>query len=243
MSIVTPPKMSSQNKDFFHVDRSIRGIVSEVGLSAAGLYTVIKSFMDYNTRTCYPSHETLAKLCGCDVKTISRLVKVLEGHGMVKVQRKYKEVNTYYITNKSWWGSIDCLPNSVHMRCPEHDLLVITVNKRFLCPKCLMDVGRYCEEVLLLSFPEMDRQDIYGTWNKPDATIDCSLSEDNYWIRELEKQEGSELPVPDYQTKAIRGNFSLTEEDKKEIASIPDRHEVINPALYHDYYEELSQGV
>jgi hypothetical protein len=180
-------------------------MVSEVGLPAAGLYTVIKSFMDHNTRTCYPSHVVLAGICGCNERTIIRLIKVLEGHGMVKVQRKHKTANVYYISWKNWWGIIDCLPNSVHMRCPEHDLLVITVNKRFLCPKCLMDVGKYCEEVLQTAFPYIGKENIYGK-PRENITSDVTRSvEDGYWateLRKLKKYQQHPL-IPDYQTKDI----------------------------------------
>ena len=193
--------MSPKESKFVMVDTLFaKDFMPKIGPLAFGIYVVLKSYMNGESRKAYPTYETLAKRCGCDKRQVIRSIKLLEFHNLVKISRSHRKANVYYMPKYTWWETTDVLPDYVAMRCPEHDAPVVMRNHLFVCPVCRMDVGKYCEDVLKYHFPEITKRDVYGN-NKPEKQHSFHDDiPDSYYERILtegEKYEDNPYPLYD----------------------------------------------
>ena len=75
--------------------------------TAKPVLRMLANYADENF-ACYPSLETLSRLCGCDGRTIRRALKSLEDSGLIRVQAQFaedgKQTSNLYIIQR--WGDI-----------------------------------------------------------------------------------------------------------------------------------------
>jgi hypothetical protein len=137
--------------------------ISNIGINGVGIYSVLKRYMNTKTRECFPSQDFLAKKCGCDKRTILRGIKSLEANGLIDVVRKPRKPNIYYLNHVSRFGINVGSKNGITMLCSVCGLRAVKRHDSMICPKCLMDVGLYVESVLEMYYPDILKEDIYGT--------------------------------------------------------------------------------
>jgi hypothetical protein len=183
------------------IDKYLEGI----GLTAFGVYSVLKRHMNNKSRECFPSIELIAKKCGCNRKTVMRMIKVLELNNLISVDRKKKHPNNYYINHVSRVHLDTFIKPFIEMNCPVCDIPAVHSKDSMVCPKCLMDVGGYVEDVLGFHFPDVRLEDIYGKSDEKEFTRsqDCP---DSYYERLL--VEGDHFPTCEpYVTKDVVIDF------------------------------------
>ena len=75
---------------------TMRFIVNKTNLQAGMLYYILLSHYNVNTRTRFPSLETLSIECGVSINTISSILKKLEKAEIIKIKRgKQGKCNQY----------------------------------------------------------------------------------------------------------------------------------------------------
>lgn len=57
--------------------------------TAYKVLTYLQQLADYKTGKCYPKRSTIARACGCSVRTVSRCVAVLCKNGLIKSEAQY----------------------------------------------------------------------------------------------------------------------------------------------------------
>lgn len=74
-------------------------VLNRTDLSATDkiVYGLLR-FHQYRGEECWPSQAHLAKEAGCSVRAIGTSVKRLEAAGLVTIQRRFKQSNTYRVT-------------------------------------------------------------------------------------------------------------------------------------------------
>ena len=63
------------------------------------LYLRLKKYMNGQTKSCYPSLETLSKDSGISVSTIRKYLKILEEHGHIEIRKRKGRFGNEYIFN------------------------------------------------------------------------------------------------------------------------------------------------
>ncbi|MFZ4454253.1 helix-turn-helix domain-containing protein [Salibacterium aidingense] len=66
------------------------------------VYVVLSMYAKNEKMTSYPSHERIAELCGCSVRTVQKSLRTLEKVGAIKTEarhdvRGYRTSNFYYL--------------------------------------------------------------------------------------------------------------------------------------------------
>jgi biotin operon repressor len=56
--------------------------------SGIAVYNALASFANFETQTCFPTQEAIARLVGISRRTVGRKVKLLEQLGLIRVERK-----------------------------------------------------------------------------------------------------------------------------------------------------------
>jgi len=59
-----------------------------VSLGARGLYLVLASYADSQTRECYPTKNTLRYVCGLSNTTLTKYLDELKFAGMIEIRRE-----------------------------------------------------------------------------------------------------------------------------------------------------------
>jgi len=90
----------------------IRGYAAHIGYLPMCVYHLLASMVDKN-QSCYPSQNYIARNLGCSRSSISRAIKTLIKHGLVKVTEGANRHRVYQLLEVS-----DCIPASgVSHRC------------------------------------------------------------------------------------------------------------------------------
>lgn len=76
------------------------------------VYLAIKRFEDWDTHTAYPSLQSIAKACGCTIKTVSTAIKRLISTGYLEVENRSKGKKYTFKKYKNFEAfSLDFLDN------------------------------------------------------------------------------------------------------------------------------------
>lgn len=87
--------------------RVIQEYGARVGFLPLGVYHFLACMADEN-QSCYPSQKYIAERLGCSRSSISRAVKLLEKHGLVKVTKGARYHSVYQLLHiKSCSGEIE----------------------------------------------------------------------------------------------------------------------------------------
>ena len=192
---VASPKREENR--FVKIDLDLTKNMRKIGYLAYGVYAVIRAHMDGKTRVANPELENIAERVGCSKRQVIAAVKTLEFHRYLRVDRRHRKPNSYYLPVLNLHGETKKLPDGVTMRCPDHDKPVVYRGYRFICPVCKMDVGRYCEETLKHHHPDIKKRELYVGKEKRGAMVECCATDTDYWKNELHKPyvpPGSRLP-------------------------------------------------
>lgn len=97
-----------RRKEKFSIDDDyINGYAKYLDPFATAVYLSLCRHAD-SEQTCFPSINLIAKQHGIGEKTVKRKVKLLQEHGLIKIEReRYKngtfKNNTYYLLDKTEW--------------------------------------------------------------------------------------------------------------------------------------------
>lgn len=180
-------------KNYYQLDNAlIDHFLSTIGTTGLAVYSVLKRHMNGDTRQCFPSQKYLAEKCHCDKRTVIRALKVLEVNHLITVRRAPRKPNVYYLNHVSRLG-VDMSPSlhGIILKCPECGLQAVRKVDSFVCPKCLIDVGQYVEDVLTCSFPELSHKNIFESKKERDF----SAKDDSYY-ENIHKDGDTYPPVP-----------------------------------------------
>lgn len=86
---------------WFHVFKDMidNGDLAKMGMTAAGVYLVIKAHTNFSTGRAFPAHETIAEKTGLSVDTVQRSINTLVGMGYV-TKAKSGRSNVYTLREK-----------------------------------------------------------------------------------------------------------------------------------------------
>lgn len=77
-------------------NNTMRYIINKTDLQSYGLYCVLLSHYNTNTKSCFPSLDTLSVECGLSVNTIASIIKKLEEAKIIKKTKgKQGKCNQY----------------------------------------------------------------------------------------------------------------------------------------------------
>jgi hypothetical protein len=88
---------------FIQIDSSALDFLPKISPLGFTVYSFLKEYMNQDTKECFPSMDTLSIRIGCNKKSVTRVVKLLEHHGMIKVARQRRKANVYSLTHPSSW--------------------------------------------------------------------------------------------------------------------------------------------
>jgi len=88
---------------FYQVDDAyLNGWARKCGLAATGVYNVLCRHAS-GDQSCFPSIALIADKLGISPRQVTRAIKILEAHNIIKVERFSGEKNIYWLTNKTEW--------------------------------------------------------------------------------------------------------------------------------------------
>jgi len=197
------PNLNS--KKFVMVDNEVMDtLLPKVGHLAFSVYMVMKRYANKDTDMCFPSIDTISEMCRCSRASVVKAVKTLEMNKVIKVQRSRKKPNVYTLNVPTLWGTDRMCLEGIIMNCPECDVPTVRNKDSYVCPKCLMDVGKYVEETLSFHFPSVRKRDIYSSKEPKNYYLDGYPPA--YYENLLGKEEP--MPIPDYTTHDVIIDFS-----------------------------------
>lgn len=202
--------MNTGRGKFFVVEHeTVDVMLPKVGHLAFAVYCLLKRHMNTNTNQCFPSIQRIMRVCGCNRNGAVKAIKTLEVNNMVFVKRTTGKSNVYTMASKERWGVERHNLDGIVMNCPECNIHAVRKGMSFCCPKCLMDVGAYVEDVMRFHFPKVRKADIYG-WNRRDEGHNNRPMPDAYYEDILAHGEHP-VPVPNYETKDVYIDFDIVQ--------------------------------
>jgi DNA-binding MarR family transcriptional regulator len=88
----------------------IHSILDELGLTTSEFRVYCHLARRAKNGCCRPGHDSIAKVCRLEVKTVRRVLDSLVKRGLVKVEHRQGDTNVYQLTPASCWTSERVVP-------------------------------------------------------------------------------------------------------------------------------------
>jgi DNA-binding MarR family transcriptional regulator len=88
----------------------IHSILDELGLTTSEFRVYCHLARRAKNGCCRPGHDSIAKVCRLEVKTVRRVLDSLAKRGLVKVEHRQGDTNVYHLTPASCWTSERVVP-------------------------------------------------------------------------------------------------------------------------------------
>jgi biotin operon repressor len=86
-----------KNCRWYWIDKAvIQEYTPKIGAIGIAVYNFLASMADSNQK-CFPSQRYIAEKLGCSRATVNKAVKVLEKHGLIKIEKKNRYHCTYLL--------------------------------------------------------------------------------------------------------------------------------------------------
>jgi biotin operon repressor len=85
------------NSEWYWINKTvIRDYVQKVGTAGITVYNLLASMADGDQK-CFPSQKYIADSLGYSRSYINKVIKVLQGHGLISVEKKSRSIQVYHL--------------------------------------------------------------------------------------------------------------------------------------------------